>query len=60
MVSGHGVFVTVIGHLMGDGNLILHDSLAHDCIMGGAKLSAPSAGPSRTTTWPRSSASSNS
>ena len=39
MVSGHGVFVTVIGHLMGDGDLILHDSLAHDCIMGGAKLS---------------------
>jgi 8-amino-7-oxononanoate synthase len=39
MVSGHGVFVTVIGHLVGDGDLILHDSLAHDCILGGAKLS---------------------
>ena len=39
MVSGHGVFVTTIGHLVGDGDLILHDSLAHDCIMGGAKLS---------------------
>ena len=39
MVSGHGVFVTTIGHLVGDGDLILHDSLAHDCILGGAKLS---------------------
>ncbi len=38
-VSGHGVFVTVIGHLMGPQDLILHDSLAHDCIMGGSKLS---------------------
>src|SRR6478736_10503759 len=35
MVSGHGVFVTTIGHMMGDGDLILHDSLAHNCIMGG-------------------------
>jgi 8-amino-7-oxononanoate synthase len=39
MVSGHGVFVTTIGHLVGDGDLILHDALAHDCILGGAKLS---------------------
>ena len=39
MVSGHGVFVTTIGHLVSDGDLILHDSLAHDCILGGAKLS---------------------
>ncbi|MFL5365948.1 MAG: aminotransferase class I/II-fold pyridoxal phosphate-dependent enzyme [Myxococcales bacterium] len=38
-VSGHGVFVTVIGHIMQAGDLILHDSLAHDCILGGAKLS---------------------
>ncbi|HYZ90641.1 MAG TPA: aminotransferase class I/II-fold pyridoxal phosphate-dependent enzyme, partial [Myxococcales bacterium] len=38
-VSGHGVFVTVIGHMMGPQDLILHDSLAHDCIMGGSKLS---------------------
>ncbi len=39
MVSGHGAFVTTIGHIVGPGDLILHDSLAHDCIMGGAKLS---------------------
>jgi len=38
-VSGHGVFVTVIGHLVQPGDLILHDSLAHDCILGGSKLS---------------------
>src|SRR5205085_2368343 len=38
-VSGHGVFVTVIGHIVQPGDLILHDSLAHDCIVGGAKLS---------------------
>jgi len=38
-VSGHGVFMTVIGHLMGPQDLILHDSLAHDCILGGSKLS---------------------
>jgi 7-keto-8-aminopelargonate synthetase-like enzyme len=38
-VSGHGVFMTVIGHLMQPGDLILHDSLAHDCILGGSKLS---------------------
>jgi 8-amino-7-oxononanoate synthase len=38
-VSGHGVFMTVIGHLAQPGDLILHDSLAHDCILGGSKLS---------------------
>ena len=39
MVSGHGVFVTTIGHLVGPNDLILHDSLAHDSILGGSKLS---------------------
>jgi 8-amino-7-oxononanoate synthase len=38
-VSGHGVFVTTIATLVKDGDLILHDSLAHDCILAGAKLS---------------------
>jgi 8-amino-7-oxononanoate synthase len=38
-VSGHGVFVTVIGHIVQPGDLILHDSLAHDCILGGSRLS---------------------
>src|SRR5437660_8628362 len=51
MVSGHGVFVTVIGHLVGDGDLILHDSLAHDCIMGGAKLSGAKRRPFPHNDW---------
>jgi 8-amino-7-oxononanoate synthase len=39
LVSGHATNVTVIGHLLGDGDLVIHDSLAHDSIMGGCKLS---------------------
>ncbi|MBX7114377.1 MAG: aminotransferase class I/II-fold pyridoxal phosphate-dependent enzyme [Myxococcaceae bacterium] len=38
-VSGHATNVTVIGHVVGPGDLILHDALAHDSIIGGAKLS---------------------
>ena len=51
MVSGHGVFVTTIGHIVGDGDLILHDSLAHDCIMGGAKLSGAKRRPFPHNDW---------
>jgi 8-amino-7-oxononanoate synthase len=51
MVSGHGVFVTVIGHMVGDGDLILHDSLAHDCILGGAKLSGAKRRPFPHNDW---------
>jgi 8-amino-7-oxononanoate synthase len=39
MVGGHATNVGVIGHLVGPGDLIVHDSLAHDSILGGAKLS---------------------
>jgi 7-keto-8-aminopelargonate synthetase-like enzyme len=39
LVSGHATNVTVIGHVVGAGDLILHDALAHDSIMQGAKLS---------------------
>ncbi|MFT3840497.1 MAG: aminotransferase class I/II-fold pyridoxal phosphate-dependent enzyme [Myxococcaceae bacterium] len=39
LVSGHATNVTVIGHVVGPGDLILHDALAHDSIIGGAKLS---------------------
>ncbi|MCA3014343.1 MAG: aminotransferase class I/II-fold pyridoxal phosphate-dependent enzyme [Myxococcaceae bacterium] len=39
LVSGHATNVTVIGHVVGAGDLILHDALAHDSIIQGAKLS---------------------
>nr|WP_228498002.1 type I polyketide synthase [Plantibacter sp. VKM Ac-2876] len=39
MVSGHATNVSVIGHLVEPGDLIVHDSLAHDSIIQGAKLS---------------------
>jgi 8-amino-7-oxononanoate synthase len=39
LVSGHATNVTVIGHLLGDGDLVIHDSLAHDSIMQGCMLS---------------------
>ncbi|UGT44213.1 aminotransferase class I/II-fold pyridoxal phosphate-dependent enzyme [Nocardia yamanashiensis] len=39
LVSGHATNVTVIGHLVGEGDLIIHDSLAHDSIVQGCKLS---------------------
>lgn len=39
LVSGHATNVSVIGHLMEPGDLIVHDSLAHDSIIQGAKLS---------------------
>ncbi len=38
-VSGHATNVTVIGHLLGPGDLVVHDSLAHDSILQGCKLS---------------------
>ena len=50
-VSGHGVFVTVIATLMKDGDLILHDSLAHDCILAGAKLSGAKRRPFPHNDW---------
>ena len=38
-VSGHATNVTVLGHLAGPQDLIVHDALAHDSIIQGAKLS---------------------
>jgi 8-amino-7-oxononanoate synthase len=38
-VSGHATNVTTIGHLMGPGDLIVHDVLAHNSILQGARLS---------------------
>jgi len=39
MVGGHATNETVIGHLLGPGDLILHDQLAHNSIIQGAVLS---------------------
>ena len=39
MVGGHATNETTIGHLMGPGDLILHDALAHNSIVQGAILS---------------------
>ena len=38
-VGGHSTNETTIGHLLGPGDLILHDALAHNSIMQGAILS---------------------
>jgi hypothetical protein len=38
-VGGHSTNVTTIGHLFGEGDLILHDSLIHNCVILGATLS---------------------
>ncbi len=55
MVSGHATNVSVIGHLLGPEDLVLHDSLAHDSIVAGARLSgARRLAFPHTTTWPRS------
>ncbi|GII02776.1 hypothetical protein Pta02_47840 [Planobispora takensis] len=39
LVSGHATNVSVIGHLVGPGDLIVHDELAHDSILQGCALS---------------------
>ncbi len=39
MVGGHATNETTIGHLVGPGDLIIHDSLAHNSIVQGALLS---------------------
>lgn len=38
-VSGHSTNVNTIGHLMGPGDLIVHDALAHNSIVQGSLLS---------------------
>jgi len=39
LVGGHATNESVIGHLLGPGDLILHDSLSHNSIVQGAILS---------------------
>ncbi len=38
-VGGHSTNETVIGHMFGPGDLVLHDSLAHNSIVQGCRLS---------------------
>lgn len=38
-VSGHATNVTVIGHLFGPKDLVLHDALVHNSVLQGIKLS---------------------
>lgn len=38
-VQGHATNATTIGHLFGPGDLVVHDSLAHNSIVKGAELS---------------------
>src|SRR5579859_1046068 len=39
MVSGHATNVTVLGHLLSAGDLVLHDALAHNSVVQGCVLS---------------------
>lgn len=51
LVSGHATNVTVIGHVCGAGDLVLHDALAHDSIIQGAKLSGAKRRPFPHNDW---------
>ncbi|MEM9351928.1 MAG: aminotransferase class I/II-fold pyridoxal phosphate-dependent enzyme [Planctomycetota bacterium] len=50
-VGGHSTNETVIGHLFGSGDLILHDSLSHNSIMQGAILSGARRRPFPHNDW---------
>ena len=39
LVSGHATNVTVIAHMVGPGDLVIHDALAHNSIVQGGELS---------------------
>ncbi|MEU9807206.1 aminotransferase class I/II-fold pyridoxal phosphate-dependent enzyme [Mycobacterium sp. NPDC050853] len=39
LVGGHSTNVTIIGHILGAQDIVLHDALAHDSIMQGCRLS---------------------
>jgi len=49
--AGHSTNESTIGHLFGPGDLILHDSLAHNSIIMGAKLSGASRQPFPHNDW---------
>jgi 8-amino-7-oxononanoate synthase len=45
LVGGHSTNVSVIGHLVGPDDVIVHDALAHDSILQGCRLSGASRQP---------------
>ena len=49
--GGHGCNESVIGHLMGRGDLILHDSFAHNSLIQGAMLSGAQRRPFEHNNW---------
>jgi 8-amino-7-oxononanoate synthase len=51
MVGGHATNVSVIGTIVGPGDLVMHDSLAHDSILGGIKLSGARRRPFPHNDW---------
>jgi 8-amino-7-oxononanoate synthase len=51
MVGGHATNESVIGHLMGAGDLILHDALAHNSIVQGCILSGARRRPFPHNDW---------
>ena len=50
-VGGHATNETVIGHLLGPGDLILHDALSHNSILQGAILSGARRRPFPHNDW---------
>ncbi len=51
MVGGHATNETTIGHLVGPGDLILHDALSHNSIIQGAILSGARRRPFPHNDW---------
>ena len=49
--GGHATNQSVVGHLVGTGDLIIHDSLAHNSIIEGAKLSGARRRPFDHNDW---------
>jgi 8-amino-7-oxononanoate synthase/acyl carrier protein len=49
--GGHATNESVIGHLVGSGDLIIHDSLAHNSIIQGAELSGARRRPFAHNDW---------
>ncbi len=51
MVGGHATNETVVGHLFGPGDLVLHDALAHNSIVQGCILSGARRRPFPHNDW---------